>query len=348
LKGKYPKEFKFTGWHPQCRCLAIPILKTPEELMQENEAILEGEEPDKHSVNEVKDVPENFKKWVTANKGRIERAEKRGTLPYFLKDNKDYTQSAFREKGIFNSTYLTFEMSGLTPTDKLDLSDVNSVMGKIAGENSNYFQRGYTGVFTAPDGEKYFMSTDINGRIFVNFAEKNGFDAGASLVSAFEKLKKGIVLTEHEEYSIEVLWHEILHNKTKNTVILPPIAAVNVGFQRVVAETVNQLVARHTYPDFLSELGGKSVHQDWVLKNGYGYSDTVNNLRKLLSTLNIDEDVFVEKTNELLMKDYTNFDEKIRNMVVKASKRRDTGNVIDAFNMLDHKNFDNFLKILNK
>src|SRR3712207_3882731 len=26
LKGRYPKTFKFKGWHPQCMCYAIPIL----------------------------------------------------------------------------------------------------------------------------------------------------------------------------------------------------------------------------------------------------------------------------------------------------------------------------------
>ena len=29
LKGIYPKDFKWTGWHPHCRCHAISLLKTP-------------------------------------------------------------------------------------------------------------------------------------------------------------------------------------------------------------------------------------------------------------------------------------------------------------------------------
>jgi hypothetical protein len=87
LKGIYPKDFKFTGWHPACRCHAVSILKTEEELEADNERIMNGEEPSANSVNSVKDVPDNFKEWAEANKDRIERAEKRGTLPYFLKDN---------------------------------------------------------------------------------------------------------------------------------------------------------------------------------------------------------------------------------------------------------------------
>lgn len=89
LQGKYPKDFKFTGWHPQCRCHAISILKTPEELAEDTERILNGEETDTTSKNEIKDVPANFTKWVKDNADRIENANNRGALPYFLKDNMD-------------------------------------------------------------------------------------------------------------------------------------------------------------------------------------------------------------------------------------------------------------------
>ena len=30
LQGRYPKDFKFTGWHPHCRCYATTIFKTDE------------------------------------------------------------------------------------------------------------------------------------------------------------------------------------------------------------------------------------------------------------------------------------------------------------------------------
>lgn len=88
LKGKYPKDFKFTGWHPHCRCHAVTILKTPEEMAEDNERIMNGEEPTEESVNEVKDMPGGFTEWMEADKDRYEAASKRGTLPYFIKDNK--------------------------------------------------------------------------------------------------------------------------------------------------------------------------------------------------------------------------------------------------------------------
>lgn len=84
LKGRYPKDFKFTGWHPNCRCHVITILKTEAELMEENRAILAGEEPSHDSVNAVSDVPDNFKDWIVRNEDRIKRAR---SIPYFMRDN---------------------------------------------------------------------------------------------------------------------------------------------------------------------------------------------------------------------------------------------------------------------
>jgi hypothetical protein len=84
LKGKYPKTFKFTGWHPLCRCHVLTLLKTEEELDADFEARLAGEEPDTESVNTVHDVPQGFKDWIDKNGDRIKSAK---SLPYFIKDN---------------------------------------------------------------------------------------------------------------------------------------------------------------------------------------------------------------------------------------------------------------------
>lgn len=65
LKGRYPKDFKFSGFHPHCRCVMISILATEEELLKN---INSGEEI--HSKNEINAFPGNFHKWVEENKQR--------------------------------------------------------------------------------------------------------------------------------------------------------------------------------------------------------------------------------------------------------------------------------------
>lgn len=96
LAGKYPKDFVWTGWHPLCRCYKIPILKTEEEFWS-----WDGRsEASTDSVNSVRDVPDQFKKWVLENSVRIEKANANGTLPYFLKDNKGIFQNISTEKSV--------------------------------------------------------------------------------------------------------------------------------------------------------------------------------------------------------------------------------------------------------
>lgn len=86
-KGCYPKDFKFTGWHPLCRCTTFSILKTPDEVFADNARIMAGEQLNGNSVNRVEDVPQEFKKWVEDNRDRMARAK---SLPYFLRDNGKY------------------------------------------------------------------------------------------------------------------------------------------------------------------------------------------------------------------------------------------------------------------
>ena len=89
LQGRYPKHFKFKGWHPQCMCYAVPILMD-EETFDENElgdlkAALRGTQYKRlEAKNVVVDVPDGFKEWV---KEHEEAQANWSSTPYFIKDN---------------------------------------------------------------------------------------------------------------------------------------------------------------------------------------------------------------------------------------------------------------------
>ena len=87
LKGRYPKDFKFTGWHPHCRCHCLSVLATREELNRIERAHLSGQQPDFKSVNNVPKVPEGFTSWINDNRERIKRYKSK---PYFMQDNPQY------------------------------------------------------------------------------------------------------------------------------------------------------------------------------------------------------------------------------------------------------------------
>ena len=232
-----------------------------------------------------------------------------------------------------------------SPTAIQDISEIQDVVGTYAAKHPSSFHRGYKSIRAISSPTGGFMSTDIHGNISINFAtDKHGFNAGESLVSAIREIKSGMQLTEHEEYSIEVLWHEILHNKSSNIVNLPPINTI-YGFPRCVAESTNQLVARHSYNTFLEDIGGKAIHKQWVLENGYGYDYTVNNIRTILSKANISETVFVKEANEILMKTYEGIDVEIGNLLDRLYKGKK--NITRVFGMIESEDFNYYLKILN-
>lgn len=84
LAGRYPKTFKFSLWHPNCRCYQIPILKPIEMFTDE----LKGAVKPSYShlgnfqTTEIKEMPANFKGHLK-EKADIYRGYK--TVPYWVK-----------------------------------------------------------------------------------------------------------------------------------------------------------------------------------------------------------------------------------------------------------------------
>ena len=89
LVGKYPKYFKFKGWHPQCLCYATAILMDEDDFdkqeLSDLKSALKGTEYRKLSAkNEVTELPDGFKDWVAENETKQANW---ASTPYFIKDN---------------------------------------------------------------------------------------------------------------------------------------------------------------------------------------------------------------------------------------------------------------------
>ena len=114
LVGKYPKWFKFKGWHPQCLCYATAILMDEDDFdkqeLSDLKSAMKGTEYRKLSAkNEVTELPDGFKDWVAENEAKQSNW---ASTPYFIKDN-------------FNDGLLS---KGL----KFDPSDFKPAQGTIA------------------------------------------------------------------------------------------------------------------------------------------------------------------------------------------------------------------------
>lgn len=85
LKGVYPKEFKFTGFHVACRCWATPITPTQAEVIDYTKKLMAGEDVSGYKFkNEVTELPKAFRFWYAKNYSRVARMREK---PDFITDN---------------------------------------------------------------------------------------------------------------------------------------------------------------------------------------------------------------------------------------------------------------------
>lgn len=91
LAGNYPKDFYWTGWHPQCMCAIAPITLQGEEKKAYYRRVALGEDmSDYVSPNAVTDVPQGYKDYVKDHAEKILDADKRGKLAWHFEDNRQY------------------------------------------------------------------------------------------------------------------------------------------------------------------------------------------------------------------------------------------------------------------
>ncbi len=82
-EGRYPKTFKFTGWHTNCLCYATPVKLGEKDFDKHIEGILAGR-PTIPKSKYVKDLPSGFKTYLSNNADKIRSMK---STPYFIKDN---------------------------------------------------------------------------------------------------------------------------------------------------------------------------------------------------------------------------------------------------------------------
>ena len=161
LQGKYPKDFVFTGWHPQCRCYIVPVLASEEERMAYHRAVLNGEDvSDFHFKGEVTEPHEGFRKWVKENEERIENAQ---SLPYWVRDNGKYVGA--KSASNIRSYEITDPYNGI-PDKKGQFVEIshNSMMVNLQELSENYtHEEAYVKL---ANGKVYYKRGDEKGVIF--------------------------------------------------------------------------------------------------------------------------------------------------------------------------------------
>lgn len=90
LAGRYPKDFVFMGWHPQCRCYAVPILADLDDMLKWGNDVLDGKASyESYKPKGISETPSNYNRWIKDNKDRIDNA---ASKPYWIKKNMKYVK----------------------------------------------------------------------------------------------------------------------------------------------------------------------------------------------------------------------------------------------------------------
>lgn len=169
LAGEYPKDFKFVGWHPHCRCHAVPILKTPEEMKADNERIMRGGEPSEGSVNEVKEMPQGFSAWVERNEDRMDKAKSK---PYFINDNKEAVKSIV-DRMPYSKEQVPAKIDLLTPKSfRPDSFDTEKKFRSLERE-LDYYLKGIKSIFGKDSVAYRSLETDAKAFAGSNIAMRD-------------------------------------------------------------------------------------------------------------------------------------------------------------------------------
>lgn len=315
-----PKEDAFwssfyppNGW--RCRCTAVEVLKDKYKVSSSDKAITAGEK----ATTEVGKDGKNRLEIFRFNPGQKQLVFP-PTHPYNkVKGAKEVNKQVDNE----NRLNIKSLIKGDVPTN----SEVKKIMLKYAELYPENFRNGLDDVKFLKS-RSYMMQHSMSYSPLKNdwvggskltlsthkFSSVD-FDAGTEFKNALSSIKKGAELTYKQEISLQSMWHEILHAKTKTPPVrLNPIQNKNM-------ETVNEFYARKTYPEFIKQLGGKSIHQKEVIENGFGYSGWIKEFRNKLKEADIDEDFAAKELYEPLMTNYSSCGKAINELFEKNAKK---------------------------
>lgn len=167
-----------------------------------------------------------------------------------------------------------------------DLATLEVLLREYANRLPGDLPHGVKFVREGGPDDDFYMATDGKGGFWFREIEHLDFNSRRDLFGALAACAERRGMTREEEYALESLWHEIWHNRQTGVDQVAKLPKRHPS--RLFAETLNQVVARLTYPRFVERLGGAVRHQAWVIENGYGYAPLVLRFRRVVDALDLD------------------------------------------------------------
>lgn len=279
-------------WGSNCMCTSDPVTLYGDEKKAFYRRMAQGEDMSNYiSPNAIKDVPDNFKKFIQDNKSKFISAGERGKLGYVWKENTKYLRPQFtakeqakmgiaeRSESVSKNLKMSLQSVKTISNGDISLKEQNYVSNQIKSlQKHDIFDKGLKIDFPEAKEDNILMSWK-DGTLSVcksKFILDNGkeFCPANELLGAFRNLNQGKTLTFNQEYAIEALFHESIHARSLNKII---VRANTI--EEVIHETCTQLYARNNYTKILKIYGVEPVNFERIKYEGYGYNETCRMLR---------------------------------------------------------------------
>lgn len=280
LVGRYPKYFKFKGWHPQCMCFATPIMEDffsksrSDDRVNRLKAALKGTEYKKYvSPETVTDVPDGFKDWVAE---KADEQNKWKSTPYFIKDN--FIKGRLSNGLVFATlaTTATPTFNGYIPPSfnpqqqqvwidnhKEVERQLNVIQGKeMTFEEANELR----GNVNYGKGREY--SINCQSCVVANELRRRGFEVTAHGNTG----KKGSVPYQLS-YQTQLAWIDPKTGKTPQKIKCGGISGVD-SYGRIKSKTITELEKEL----LAATKDSGRYHFDYVWGGKYGHIITVEKL----------------------------------------------------------------------
>lgn len=324
-------------WGSNCRCSASPIL-IPQEEMDKISKLSEDEYQNYRPKDLITEMPDKFKSWFEQNKDKIEASIKRGTQPYFIRDNNNLIRSLLPNVIDTNSVDYS-RIDGLIRPYFSMMSPKQNEYGVYLASSEdtlNILKSSMIGYSSVND---VVFSNKLKEGAFSGFDRKTGilyisdksmmvgkdktFNPAQSLRSAMAKIQANKSLSFDEEYSFECVYHELMHSMAKGW------RSGRVLNKVKVMESVNQVCAREYYGLYIKKFGIKPEWSDEIKSNGYGYHYIVSKLNDIIDQTNIKRSSVIRRLKNIII---NNHYDDIRELLETQFKKYGISN---AENLID-------------
>lgn len=252
LEGRYPKDYVWISWHPQCICTSDPITIQGEEKKEFYKRLMAGEDMSNYvSPFAVLTMPEKYNQYIKDNSEAIVKAGMKGKLAWHLQDNTKYwahllSQSDRKKLGLkaVSSKELTLakakERHALRTKEQID--KIQSRWDKHRRDYYNGLVHNLLGSKSVTD----IKSQDLFERYYaIRYAIKDKKSA-SEIASLFDRFKRGYqtkLAWTDRKVAMNVMKVAANYGETDVSSVLSALKSANYTLARKEAKTLANAIS---------------------------------------------------------------------------------------------------------